>query len=149
MESGNKLPHSKGAAATAPPASDPLPAPRSALSGPRSPRPPPAEAAQEEAGRLIDDIYKTAAAKTPEQKLALANQIARRDIASPADAQEQAKLGDAWWDLAQSRAGQDRTLCLARAGFWYQKAAARMPAGLLRIRTEKRLADLRAEHSAL
>ena len=138
MESGNKLPHSKGAAATAPPASDPLPAPRSALSGPRSPRPPPAEAAQEEAGRLIDDIYKTAAAKTPEQKLALANQIARRDIASPADAQEQAKLGDAWWDLAQSR-----------AGFWYQKAAARMPAGLLRIRTEKRLADLRAEHSAL
>ena len=66
------------------------------------------------------------------------HELAQRDVASlPTDAEQQAKLGDAWWDLAQSRAGQDRTLCLARAGFWYQKAAARMPAGLLRIRTEK------------
>ena len=75
--------------------------------------------------------------------------VARTDMAtSPKDAAEQAKVGDAWWDLAQSQAGRDRALCLARAGFWYQKAAARMPAGLLRLRTEKRLAEMRAEHSA-
>ena len=42
---------------------------------PRAKRQPPAAAAQEEAGRLIDDIYKTAAAKTPEQKLALAKEL--------------------------------------------------------------------------
>jgi hypothetical protein len=77
-------------------------------------------------------------------------QIARKDIAqSPADGEEQAKLGDAWWDLGQSRSGQDRAVCISRAGFWYQKAVPRMPAGLLRVRTEKRLGDIRAEHFAL
>ena len=74
--------------------------------------------------------------------------VARRDTASsPRDAEQQAKLGDTWWDLAQSRAGEDRGLCLSRAGFWYQKAVNGMPAGLLRMRTEKRLADIRSEHS--
>ncbi len=77
-------------------------------------------------------------------------EIAERDLAaSPGDAEQQAKLGDGWWDLAQTRAGQDRTLCLLRAGFWYQKAMAKMPSGLLRIRTEKRIADNRGEHLAL
>ncbi len=76
-------------------------------------------------------------------------EIAERDLAaSPGDAEQQAKLGDGWWDLAQTRAGQDRTLCLLRAGFWYQKAMAKMPSGLLRIRTEKRIADIRAGHLA-
>ena len=36
---------------------------------------PPAEVAQEEAARLMNDIYKTAEAKTPEQKAALAGQL--------------------------------------------------------------------------
>jgi tetratricopeptide (TPR) repeat protein len=75
-------------------------------------------------------------------------QVAQKDGASPADVEEQAKLGDAWWDLAQSRSAQDRAVCLSRAGFWYQKAAPRMPAGLLRVRTEKRLGEIRAEHLA-
>jgi hypothetical protein len=76
-------------------------------------------------------------------------EIAEQDLAaSPADGEKQAKLGDSWWDLAQSRVGQDRTLCLQRAGFWYSRAMPKMPAGLLRIRTEKRLADIRAEHLA-
>jgi hypothetical protein len=30
--------------------------------------------------------------------------------------------------------------------FWYRKAAARMPAGPLRIRPEKRLAEIRGGH---
>ena len=52
--------------------------------------------------------------------------IARQDMASsPADGEQEAKLGDAWWDLAQSRAGQDRLLCLSRAGFWSGQEAAR------------------------
>jgi hypothetical protein len=51
----------------------PLPTPRSLLPAPRSS--PPTDAAQEEAGRLMDEIYKVSAAKTPEQKLALASQL--------------------------------------------------------------------------
>jgi hypothetical protein len=37
--------------------------------------PVPPAAAQEEAGRLLDDIYKISHAKTPQQKVALANQL--------------------------------------------------------------------------
>ncbi len=65
--------------------------------------------------------------------------------ATPSSKRSWATNGGTW---PKRRAGQDRTLCLMRAGFWYQKAMAKMPASLLRIRTEKRIADIRAEHSA-
>ena len=70
-------------------------------------------------------------------------QLAARDTSlPPADPNEQAKLGDAWWDLAQSRKGEEKAALAARAGYWYEQAVPKMPAGLAKSRIEKRMIQM-------
>lgn len=62
--------------------------------------------------------------------------------ARPADAEAEAALGDLWWDLARKYQGDEREAILARAGTWYEKAAAGLPSGLLQTKVGKRLDEL-------
>ena len=37
-------------------------------------------------------------------------------------AEQQAAIGDAWWDAAETRQGEERDMLRLRAGFWYRQA---------------------------
>lgn len=63
-------------------------------------------------------------------------------LAESTDVEAQVALGDAWWELAQRRKGEEQSPLMLRAGFWYQKALDGSLTGLKRIRLEKRLEEL-------
>ena len=67
----------------------------------------------------------------------------------PADAERQVALGDTWWNAGQSRGGDDSVLCLSRAAYWYRQAIAKTPFGLMKIRMEKRLAEIASPQPSL
>ncbi len=74
--------------------------------------------------------------------------LAARDLdGAKLGAEQQLKLGDDWWAVADKRAG-DATALHARAGYWYRRA---LPAvkGLARLKAEKRLATLPATDPAM
>ncbi|OAI50963.1 hypothetical protein AYO44_05225 [Planctomycetaceae bacterium SCGC AG-212-F19] len=67
--------------------------------------------------------------------------LARKDLATPADAAAKAELGDTWWELAEGEKGPGKPALQARAVLWYDAA---LPAltGLTKAKVEKRLAGL-------
>ncbi|MCI0465087.1 MAG: WD40 repeat domain-containing protein [Gemmataceae bacterium] len=67
-------------------------------------------------------------------------EAARLDLANPAQAQERASAGDAWWVLAEKSEGQTRDRLKARAFHWYRQAVAGLE-GESKARVEKRLAE--------
>lgn len=70
--------------------------------------------------------------------------LAQEDLAqAPDQPQAMLQLADRWW-LCSKRQGEDdrRRLALLRAGHWYERAHPQMPAGLLKIRVEERLAEI-------
>ncbi len=62
------------------------------------------------------------------------------DAKSPTDTALQAKLADAWWDLAETRKGDEKDAMLVRAAYWYKKALPGI-GGLAKAKTDKRLAE--------
>lgn len=64
--------------------------------------------------------------------------LATRDIEGAKDAKEQAALGDAWWDLSETKAGREAERMKERSYHWYKQA---MPGltGLAKDKVEKRL----------
>ncbi len=94
-ENGKELPDSKVVLGKS------VPAPRSSL---------PSDAVQEEAGRLMDEIYKVSAAKTPEQKRTLANQLFKVAASQKVKPEERFVLLRKTTDLAAE--GGDVTLVL-------------------------------------
>lgn len=67
--------------------------------------------------------------------------LARDDLNSPTDANAQIKLADGWWDLAQSQRGSAQENAMGRAAKWYAAALPNVPAGDLRAKLEKRIAE--------
>jgi hypothetical protein len=68
--------------------------------------------------------------------------LADRESTSPPTAQpDQIKLADAWYDLAQSKKGDEQDLCLLAAAQWYKQAGSSV-AGLLKLKIEKRLEEV-------
>ncbi len=69
--------------------------------------------------------------------------LATKELKGAATANEQVKLGDAWWDLAEKQEGAAKSPMRQRACSWYQKA---MPgfSGLIKDKIEKRLANATA-----
>ena len=53
---------------------------------------------------------------------------------------EQAKLGDGWWDVAEKQAKTAQRSIKARALYWYQEALPSL-SGLVKDNVEKRLAE--------
>ena len=45
-----------------------------------------------------------------------------KDLRGADSADEQAAIGDAWWDLAEAKQGEERDTLRLRAGFWYRQA---------------------------
>jgi hypothetical protein len=66
--------------------------------------------------------------------------LAKQDLANPTDGLQQAVLGDAWWDYAQTTTGGVRTHIQDRAGEWYRLAKPNL-AGLTLTRIESRIGN--------
>jgi formylglycine-generating enzyme required for sulfatase activity len=83
---------------------------------------------------------KRLAAGADEELKALAQQDMDSRQANP---DESVKLADAWWNLSRKAAGKNREGMALRAGAWYRQALDQgLPAGILRTRVEKRLAEI-------
>ncbi len=66
--------------------------------------------------------------------------IAQADIANPTSAEEQAKLGDLWWEYADGQSGAAHAAARARATHWYVLAEPHLQ-GLAKTRAERRLRE--------
>jgi hypothetical protein len=64
--------------------------------------------------------------------------LAKRDLANPTTAKEQASVGDAWWALGEKEAGASKAGLKSRARHWYEQAQPQLT-GLDKARVEKRL----------
>ena len=65
--------------------------------------------------------------------------LARRDLAAPPTPAAQVDLADAWWDLAQAKAGPDREHLLGRAAYWYKQAQPNVHGGFTELKINKRV----------
>jgi hypothetical protein len=73
--------------------------------------------------------------------------LASREIAGVTAAEDQAKLGDGWWDVAEKLASPQKTLVQKHAVESYQTALGSLT-GLSKLRTEKRIAEANAAEQA-
>jgi hypothetical protein len=64
--------------------------------------------------------------------------IAKREVAAADDPSAQKKVGDAWWDLAETQPADSKTHIKARALMWYRRALPKL-AGLSKRSAQKRL----------
>ncbi|TVS20852.1 MAG: formylglycine-generating enzyme family protein [Planctomycetaceae bacterium] len=67
--------------------------------------------------------------------------VAVMELQGAETAEAQAAIGDAWWDVAETREGQERDLLRLRAGSWYRRAGPQL-AGLAGLRVKQRLEEL-------
>ncbi|NQT14659.1 MAG: PD40 domain-containing protein, partial [Planctomycetes bacterium] len=67
--------------------------------------------------------------------------LAVKELEGAASAGEQVALGDAWWDLAQTRRGKEEESLLPRAGSWYRLAQPSV-AGLVKVKIDRRLEEI-------
>ena len=72
--------------------------------------------------------------------------IAKQE-AGAEDPAAQKKVGDAWWDLAETKKGRTETHIKARAATWYQRALPKL-VGLSKRRVQKRLDSVASDIEA-
>ena len=65
--------------------------------------------------------------------------VALMELRGAASADEQAAIGDAWWDVAEARQGDERDTLRLRAGFWYRQAEPTVAGGLVGLKIKQRL----------
>jgi hypothetical protein len=70
--------------------------------------------------------------------------LAAKDLANPADAEGQAAIADAWWDLGDKEGGEAKVRARKRAADWYAKGLAGL-SGLSKSKAEKRIGESRGE----
>jgi hypothetical protein len=78
-------------------------------------------------------------AKGGDEKL---KSLAQQELKAPTDAEQQAHLGDAWWEVAQKEAGTARDSLHRHAGDIYQTASLNLTSALRKAAIEKRLAEI-------
>jgi hypothetical protein len=69
--------------------------------------------------------------------------VAVKDLRGANSAEEQASIGDAWWELAETQQGSERDLLRLRAGFWYQQAEPKLAGDLAGLKIKQRLEELK------
>jgi hypothetical protein len=75
----------------------------------------------------------------------LLKRLAQRElIEQHTESDSQLKLADAWWELAQTRKGEDKNYLVLRAADWYEEVNPTLPGGLTKVRVEKRLEETAA-----
>jgi len=67
--------------------------------------------------------------------------LAQKDLSAPAEPAEQAKLGDAWWTLAEANHEPAKSHLQAHAANWYSKAVPKLK-GLTKGEIESRLKEV-------
>lgn len=72
-------------------------------------------------------------------------ELAEIDLRAPAQAAAQLELADGWWELGDDDAPYRKSLRL-RASHWYQQALQKLPPGLLKIKAELRLKQVREQY---
>ncbi len=65
-----------------------------------------------------------------------------KDLRGADSADEQAVIGDAWWDVAETKQGEERDVLRLRAGVWYRQAEPKLAGGLVSLKVKQRLAEL-------
>lgn len=85
------------------------------------------------------------------KKLALGNdpvlkRLAEQELAKPADAASQAKLGSGWWEWSESAKPTTKRRTQEHAADWYRKALPSL-AGLARVKAESRLKKVANKNS--
>jgi len=65
--------------------------------------------------------------------------VAIKDLRVANSAEEQAAIGDGWWDLADARQGKERDTLRLRAGLWYRQAEPKLAGGLAGLKIKQRL----------
>ena len=68
--------------------------------------------------------------------------VAVKDLRGANSAEDQAAIGDGWWNLAQRGKGAQRDAMLVRAGWWYRQAEPALRGGLGGLRVKQRLDEL-------
>ena len=68
--------------------------------------------------------------------------VALMELRGADPAEQQASIGDAWWDAAETRQGAERDTLRLRAGFWYRQAAPKLAGGLAGLKIKQRLAEV-------
>ena len=91
----------------------------------------------------FDDNWKDAMPHLAKGSDADLRQLAQRELALPTEPNEQIKLADAWWELAQAREGEERDSLMLRAGYWYDSAHGKLTSGIIRLKAEKRVEELK------
>ncbi len=62
--------------------------------------------------------------------------LAERDLAEPTEPQEQADLGDVWWELASAERGPGKLQMQLRAFYWYRQSRPKLT-GVGKVKVEK------------
>ena len=79
-------------------------------------------------------------AKSSDQGLA---SLAKREVDSPPKSPEdQLAMADAWWELAQTRKGEEKVMLMLRAGHWYDQCCGALASGMGRLKARKRLEEI-------
>ena len=73
--------------------------------------------------------------------------LAMQEIQRAVSSNEQAKLGDGWWSLAEKQKGTAKKQAQERAGYWYRKALPSL-SGLMKDKVEKRVAAVEVVSAA-
>ena len=66
--------------------------------------------------------------------------VAAQEIAGVTKADDQVKVGDAWWGLAEKEQGKVQATLRGRANYWYQQALPEL-SGLAKAKLEKRIKE--------
>ena len=69
--------------------------------------------------------------------------VAAQEIAGVTKPDDQVKVGDAWWDLAEKEQGRVQATLRGRANYWYQQALPEL-SGLAKAKLEKRIKEYEA-----
>jgi hypothetical protein len=70
-------------------------------------------------------------------------EVARSELAEATAAEDQGKIGDSWWALAEAAKGREKTVFQSRAAHWYAAALPNLK-GLSQTKASKRLEELAA-----
>jgi len=68
--------------------------------------------------------------------------VALMDLRGAESAEAQAAIGDAWWDLAETKHGEERDTLRLRAAFWYRQAVPKLAGGLVGLKVKQRLEEI-------
>jgi hypothetical protein len=68
--------------------------------------------------------------------------LAKMELEDPHDAMRQLELADLWWQEAESELPAFKATLQSRAKYWYERSLSGLPAGLVRIRVERRIEEI-------